>query len=189
MDEIINNFKKSGIGRNGFTMIEALIVIGIIVLFSGIILANSGGQNDSLRLRTTVQELANDLRRVQNFAVSTRVSGTEIPSGGYGIRFNKSAGNYIIFTDANNTPNRVFDAGEQIETKTLYSNIEIDSITLSSSGSADYLDVIFVPPDPVTYINESKVYDLYATVVFKIKGKNCPQSCRSITIKTSGVIE
>lgn len=181
--------KKIIFEKKGFTLMEMLIVIGIIALFSGLIMINYGGQNQKLRLRTTVQEAVNNLRQVQNFSVSTKISGTEVPGGGYGIRFDKAANSYIIFSETSDPPNRVFDSGEQIKTKLLDSDLEISDINISSTGSVDILDVVFVPPDPVTYLNASNIFNLYAIITFRAKGKTCPQSCRTITIKTSGVIE
>lgn len=184
-----STIKKIIFREKGFTFVEMLIVLGIIALFSGLIMINYGGQNQKLKLKTTVQESVNNLRQVQNFSVSTKISGAEIPSGGYGIRFEKASSSYIIFADTNDPPNRVFDAGEEIETKVLSSDLEISDIMLSSLGSVNTLDAVFVPPDPITYLNDSKAFDLYAVVTFRIKGKTCPQSCRMVTIKTSGVIE
>ncbi len=181
--------KKIIFRNKGFTFVEMLIVLGIIALFSGLAMINYSGQNQKLRLRTTVQETVNKLRQTQNFSVSTKISGAEVPGGGYGIRFDKAANSYTIFADKIDPPNRTFDAGEQIETKVLNSDLEISDITLSSSGSVNTLDAVFAPPDPITYLNASKVFDLSAVITFRIKGKTCPQSCRTITVKTSGVVE
>jgi len=162
--------KKNIFNKRGFTLMEMLIVLGIIALFSGLIMMNYGGQNQRLRLRTTAQDAVGDLRRVQNFSVSTRIEGTDVPNGGYGIRFDKAANSYIIFSDTSDPANKIFDTGEEIETKLLNSDLEISDINISSLGSVNALEVVFVPPDPVTYINASNAFDLSATITFRIKG-------------------
>ncbi len=175
------------IADRGFTLMEMLITIGIIIFLSGFVLVSSGGNNDGLRLKMAAQEIIGDLRRVQNFAISVKTTNSNIPDGGYGIRFDKPNGSYIIFSEE--IANKVFDNTEQIEAKPLYQNIEFSDITVLSSGGVNILDAVFVPPDPVTYLNGNNNFNEYALITLRLKGKACPRFCRKIIIKTSGVIE
>lgn len=179
-----------GAQAGGFTLIELIIVIGIIVALATIVMLNYGGQSDSLRLKLSMQETVNDLRRVQNFSISTKMAGSNVPRGGYGVRFDKTANSYVIFSDNDDpNPDRALSAGEQVETKALYSRLEISDINVSGSGSVNVLDIVFVPPEPETYINGTNNAGVSAVITLRIKGKVCPESCRTITVKTSGLIE
>jgi len=85
------NFFQSG---GGFTLIELTVVAAIIGLLAAVILANyRGGERQSALLRSTHQ-LAQDLRRTEETAISSQktppgwdTEGEVSPRGGYGIYF------------------------------------------------------------------------------------------------------
>src|SRR3989338_3253530 len=82
--------------QKGFTVIELLVVLGIIVLISASILANYRGQQRESALTRSAQKLALDLRRAQTLAVSSTLHHSEIPYG-YGVHFDKNVNSYFIF--------------------------------------------------------------------------------------------
>ncbi len=80
--------------QRSFTLIEITIVLGIIGLLAAIVLANyRGGERQFALLRSTHQ-LAQDLRRAEEMAISSQktplgwdTEGEVFPRGGYGIYF------------------------------------------------------------------------------------------------------
>ena len=91
---------------NGFTLVELLVIVFIIMLMSGIIFANYRQSGQRLALQRSANKLAQDIRRVQEMATSVKEFQGVIPEGGYGIRFRDEGGSppiytYIIYADCN----------------------------------------------------------------------------------------
>jgi hypothetical protein len=67
----------------------------------------------------------------------------------------------------------------------VFSNNQLEIVIPSS-------DIFFEPPDPVTYINNSKLPGASTDITIKKKGANCSQKkstdCRTIHVTTSGLI-
>lgn len=150
----------------GFTVIELLVVLGIIVLISSTILANYRGQQRESALVRSAQKLALDLRRAQTLAVSSTLHHSEIPYG-YGIHFTKNVNPYFIFAKCD-AANLYYVSGvnvcwssweEKVETFVPESGVKV--LTLKggspcSPSNADSLDVVFKPPEPTTTVFRKK---------------------------------
>lgn len=156
--------------KTGFTLVELLVSIFIIVLLAGIIFASyrTGGQQ--FALQRSANKLAQDIRRVQQMAMSAKETnlggqvpaGQEfVPKGGYGISFDTISSNssYMIFADCNE--NRQYTSGnvcvsdsypEDVETIELEKGVQIKDIQKEGGGSPDRIDITFVPPDPEIHI-------------------------------------
>ena len=136
--------------KAGFTIIELLIVIAIIGIITGIVVFNTGAERQNSALLRSAQKLSLDLRRVQSFALSSKVFKTNGVPCGWGVHFNGTdSTDYIIFADLAANVNcsdrdfiRAADGSEDFETINLESGITVSSL---SSGLSD---IIFTPPDP-----------------------------------------
>jgi prepilin-type N-terminal cleavage/methylation domain-containing protein len=156
-------------GRRGFTLVEVLVTLFIIVLISGIIFANYRQGGQQFALQRSASKLAQDIRRAQQMAMSAEKtnlggqvpSGQEfVPVGGYGIYFDEgSPGSYIIYADCNE--NHQYTTGnvcvsdsypEHVETIELEKEVKINDIQKEGGGSPDKIYITFIPPDPTTYI-------------------------------------
>src|SRR3989338_7639199 len=78
---------------NGFTLIEFMIVIGIVVVFSGIMLSKYSTLKSSTSVENLAQDMAISIRKAQLYSVGVRginapLLGGEIFPPGYGISFN-----------------------------------------------------------------------------------------------------
>jgi prepilin-type N-terminal cleavage/methylation domain-containing protein len=83
----------------GFTLVELLAVISIIVLLTSITLPNYRTGDQNMSLERSAHKLSLDLRRAQGMAVSVSSFEGEYPFG-YGIYFNlNQSDSYIIFAD------------------------------------------------------------------------------------------
>ena len=171
----------------GFTLIELIVVMFILVTLTSITLINyrSGGASHSLS--NTSQKLISDLRKVQNLAIS----GVNIKDAycGYGILVDTSSDpySYIIYADETavcSASNNKYDAGTDVvlETITLIDNIKIDS------ASPDPVDVFFKPPSPTTYINGIASLSSVATIDLIAEGFS-GISTKIITVNGSGLIQ
>jgi len=145
----------------GATFIELLVVMAIIVIFSALILANWRGGEKQYALQRVANRLAQDVRRLESFALSTKEINNQVPTGGYGLYLNSSENtSYILFADFDN--NRVYNPenGELIETVQLEKDIEIKQLSTS------LLNIIFLPPDPEVFITPDATL---AQIVFGVK--------------------
>jgi len=135
----------------GFTLIELLVSVFVIALISGIVLANlrSGGNNS--QLKTAAQKVASDIRLAQNYSLSYKDFNGADSNGGWGVYFNTGASSrYVIFADQNKNKLYNSSTSEGYATINLPDNISIDSLSLGTR-----VDIVFLPPDPITFINSS----------------------------------
>ena len=131
--------------KQGFTLIELLTVTAIVIFMTVLALPNfMAGAKDYALLRSS-HKLAQDLRRAQEMAVSSReFKGKAVP-GGYGLYFQNGSGNYVLFADINS--NKIYDgASEAVEVLQTERGVNI------GFPSAYYLTIIFTPPNPTTFI-------------------------------------
>jgi prepilin-type N-terminal cleavage/methylation domain-containing protein len=134
--------------NRGFTLLELTVVSAIMILLSGIVLSNYRVGEREYTLLRSAQKLAQDLRRAEELALSAK-SYPGAPSsfkGGFGVNFpSNSTSSYTLFADLNN--NKVFDAGEDLETLNLEKKVKITGL------SASPLNIVFLPPDPQVCIS------------------------------------
>jgi Tfp pilus assembly protein FimT len=157
----------------GFSVVETLVVIFIIVLLTTLFAVNYKSGQQRYALNSAVQRLSADLHRAQNFALSGSTQGASTPTG-YGIHVIPGAPptQYVLFY---NTAGRVYGG----------TSVSLDTITLPGGVSIDTgFDIFFEPPDPTTYINgqpsNSRTFILTSPVGALTK---------NITVYASGRIE
>ncbi len=166
----------------GFTLIELLVSIFIIAAMSGFFMVNYHNTNKRSELGIVKQKLASDIRLAQNYSLGSKVyDGTNTPAGGWGVHFSLSdPAHYIIFADKNSpNGNQTYDAGEAVETKTLPAGVTINSLS-----PANTVDIVFFPPDPVTYVNGSPTTSAQITI-----RENITNSTAVITVNSFGLVD
>lgn len=166
--------------RKGFTLIEILIVISIIIFLSAVLLIGKSSGEKRLALDRMAYQLAQDLRQTQQMAMGAEEfdCGNAVITYNFGIHFKSSWPDYyIIFADCNS--NHIRDgADEDIRTVDLEDGVEIFALFPSSSFS-----VVFEPPDPRIYIGQS-AWNREAEITFSF-GSNL----KKVKINSAGRIE
>ena len=173
-----------------FTLVESLVTIFIIALLSLIILPNYSSTSQQLALQRSAFKLAQDIRRVQEMAMSAQEFEGEIPDGGYGIYLRTvppkpPQTSYILYADK--IYNRKYDsgvgAGETIEQINFEKGIKILSI------NGNHLNVIFTPPDPIVFFTDAEGENLnldeISIVICLISDES---KTKTITINKAGLI-
>lgn len=143
---------------SSFALIEILVVVSIIIILSVIVITNYelGGYQFSVKRST--HKLSQDLRRVEEMAMSAKAFKGSVPAGGYGIHLNHHTGTYILFADKNESGFYEELEDELVETLNTEENVEIGQLCkkpdppCSCEGS---LNIIFIPPDPIIKLNNS----------------------------------
>lgn len=92
--------------HSGFTMIEMLVVMSIVVIMSVALFANYREIGDQGRVSAFAGKTREDLYTAQNFSLSGRMNKTNAPNG-WGVYFNRDLSKYDIFSDLNNS--RTYD--------------------------------------------------------------------------------
>lgn len=134
--------------NKGFTMVEMIVVIGIVAMLASISIVSfrSGGRGTDLTREA--QTLALNLRRVQNMALAGTLYQGATP-GGYGIYLNTaSPASYVLFADLDD--NKIYGIGEQVETIIFSRNVIITGL-----APAGTLNIVYSPPEPTTTIYDN----------------------------------
>lgn len=134
--------------NEGFTFIEMLIVIFIIGLIATSVVVSIRKSNKESSLRFARENLGAVLKQAQTmtFSGKTKLSGGEVPAGGYGV-YIQTTTSYILFADDDGEGD--YDSGEGIETINLPEKIEFFE---SGGGAFRRTRVIFRPPDGIMKI-------------------------------------
>ncbi len=163
----------------GFTLEELLVSMFIIATMSTLFMVNYHNTNKRSELGVTKQKLASDIRLAQNYSLGSKTyDGANTPTGGWGVHFSMADLNrYIIFADKDG--NHAYDLGEAAETKNLPVGITIDYL-----DPANMVDIIFLPPDPVTYINGAN--NINAVITLR---ENINNSTSTVSVNFFGLID
>jgi len=90
--------------RAGFTLIEMLVVLAIIVIITTIVITSQGSFNRTLILTNTTYDVALTLRSAESYGVGSRAAGGMV-NAGYGLDFNRGTPTvFTLFADAYPTP-------------------------------------------------------------------------------------
>lgn len=137
--------------RRGFSVVENLVVITIIVILSLAVFPSYFSAKQSLALQRSASKLAQDIRDIQEMTMSSQVYsdciGTTGYKYGYGISLRQGeAFKYKLFADCNG--NEAYDLGTDKIVREIDFEKEVEIQSLSSSN----LDIIFTPAEPTVTI-------------------------------------
>ena len=164
-----------------FTLVELLVVTGIIVFLTALTLPNYRFGDRHLALQRSAHKMAQSLRMAQEYAISAKASDGVVPAG-YGMYFDLDVPTlYILFADLNGDQ-RYSSVNEKVEEINLETDISL--VTLNPIAPGSSLTIVFIPPDPtiVFYPDASSV-----TVTLKTNGAEAPVS-KNIRINKAGLI-
>lgn len=138
--------------QKGFTLIEALVVSGIIIMMLGLILPNFKLGQKQFSLRSEAEKLAQALRRAQNMSMSAAPFNcqTGYVLMGYGIFFNiDNPDTYKLMARCSNGQTQDLEKESiSLENKIKIKYLKKDNILATS------LDVFFYPPQPIVDFGE-----------------------------------
>lgn len=87
--------------RRGFTLVELMVVLAIIVTITSIALTSQSSFNKTLILANTAYDIALTLRSAETYGISSRASGAAV-NVGYGVHLASgdiNANSFILFAD------------------------------------------------------------------------------------------
>jgi prepilin-type N-terminal cleavage/methylation domain-containing protein len=148
--------------RKGFTLIEVIIVVGITAVLAGMILTYTSASRDQVALYVEQAKLAQSISRTKSLAITTfnRPPGDGPVPCAYGIHMDYDAQTYTIFSYA--APRCAITAadlaqiGEEDCSQTSACVVSTEHLPLNvrlvADDAAAVSDILFVPPDPKTWI-------------------------------------
>jgi prepilin-type N-terminal cleavage/methylation domain-containing protein len=205
--------QKKLLNQAGVTLIEVVISIVVVSAFSMVLVANFPRMKNSLSLSRSIHKLSQDIRRVQDLALSGHElvgeNGQKISISGYGLYFDYSNDankkKYIIYAD--NCPQAPYDkkyttdvsqcpAGPDKIIETIEFEPGIVIYGIAGIGAGANTSVNFSPPNPTTTFSNllpdnHSLNNLYPTGGIRIYlavASNTSQQA-SISIYPSGLVE
>ncbi|MEA3398274.1 MAG: type II secretion system protein, partial [Patescibacteria group bacterium] len=157
--------KKNISNQSGFTLIEMLTSMSILLILTFMVVANYNTAGKKGELNIAAQQLASDIRRVQAHALGLKEfdfgSGLENPPGGWGIYFRDQGPNrygYYFFAD-DGDHRRHNNGSEDFGGEILFPG-EIAIVAhhgLFIDGSEENpIFISFQPPDPIVWICDNQ---------------------------------
>jgi len=202
----------------GFTLIELMVVVSIMVLVTALILIRQSRFDSSTLLRSLAYSVALSVRQAQIYGSSVLGTSTlqancvgnfnlslgACYANAYGIDINLSTpGNYVLFADLNNDGK--YEAGESIKTFTLNNGYSILDICATAGGGTVYckadgltqLDIVFRRPNPeacFSSVLQSGVCapgatQYYSQAVLKLVNSADTTNTRSVTVTQTGEVQ
>ena len=177
--------KKS---ESGFTLVDILVAAMIMMLMTGILLANFSKARINLLESSAI--IIGAIRKAEAKAISSALingaSGPYHPCG-YGVMYN-NASSISIFsgpTEENCTDNKYGPGYSIFETiKLVDPRVEIRNI------SRTFYDIFFRPPDPKMYIDGTANFGSSERILVSRIGATCDdQNCQTICIYGTGRVE
>ncbi|MDP3764283.1 MAG: prepilin-type N-terminal cleavage/methylation domain-containing protein [bacterium] len=173
------NFKTSG-----FTLIELIIIIGIVGFLSAMVITGGNKGADQRKIILETRRLAEEIRKVQNMALSSiaqdcGVLGNKVVPSGI-ILSTALPDRYRLVADCDE--NKAYNAGSDI----LLSTVILSASQISLVSPASPLEIFFIPPLPVTAINTSEL-DL-ASATITLCGIKDITLCKYIYINSKGSV-
>lgn len=168
--------------NKGFTLVELLVVIFMITILSTLVFFDYGSSSKVFELDRTSQKMAQDMRMMQQKALSGIGGGVD--TNGYGLYFSVSDNNYLIYENNNDDPR--YDTGDSIiETINLSPDVGIENLKRDNISLSN-LSISFFPPGPITYIENYFTNTEGSIILYLVDNAS---EKRVVKINNSGRIE
>lgn len=157
--------RKKLLHSAGFTLVELLVSIGIIVMVTGIVLVKYSSFDSTVLLKSAAYEVALSLRDAQVKSVSALRGANDSFDYPYGMTFTKGSNNYVMFKYSSSTdPDPYYDIlatdplpvyASGVSTTTLGHSLQIVGLCIIKNGNPhanphcdiDRLDISFKRPE------------------------------------------
>jgi prepilin-type N-terminal cleavage/methylation domain-containing protein len=170
--------------KNGFSLIELVVAMGIIAILSGIIFARfrAGGENKQAQLRAAAVFEA-DIRRMQSMALAGANHET-FRACGFGLQY-EDGNHYRLYAGSPNFGN--CDSANPAYEPGIDSTIALASLRDGMFFLQTFPYIFFEAPDPTTYIGGDPNGQAIVHLTQDLEG-GCSGICTYIVVDGSGKI-
>lgn len=160
--------------QKGFTLIEMLVILAIIIILLIIALPGYESSRQVLALERSAVQFAQDLRWAEEMAMSARESSKCPGEYVYGVSLDQNdPERYFVFGDCNG--NGTYQpADELIKEESLERSISFDI--------PENIDIVFIPPEPTVEITPD-------SETISINLKNEKDGSKTVKVNKIGLIE
>lgn len=168
--------------KKGYTLIELLVAVTVIIVVTAFVLISYPGLNRVFSLQRSASKLSQDIRKVQERAVSMAELNGSLPAG-YGINLS-DASPYSYKLSAYEESGGSWSATDTWEeTVNLEDGIKLGDL-YEGGTSTSSLDIVFEPPDPTVWVNNSSSSSSTITVLIESE----VSKTESVFINSAGLI-
>ncbi|MFY9463084.1 MAG: hypothetical protein WAP52_02780 [Candidatus Sungiibacteriota bacterium] len=184
----------------GFTMVEVVVMMTIMVTISGMVLVSFTGLHEGSALSRAVRELALAIRKVQNTSLAvTQVNtnaGPKIPSA-VGLRLTQGASVYVLFADLTrdnkyDTSVILDDPDARIGDDQIFERgVKVKSLTytdaLNNPATVAVAHIIFAAPEAAVFIGDQDGNTLGDILKIELTAAS-GNVTKTVTVRTSGQV-
>ena len=186
--------------QKGLMLAEVLIVIAISLLLTLVVVANNKEGQKKVILQRAAHKLAQDIRAVQEMAVSGRECpecGGKRPTG-YGIELRTAPGNNTIYKLYADTaePYEFYSEEDDITIEVIHiekdvviKDMIISFVGIPSATNPNRVCLNFKPPDPLIAIKSTSSQTSRDIAQITLGFNSGYSGTKRITINTAGLIE
>ncbi len=192
---LISSHRSHSFGNKGFTLIELIVVISIMLVITSVFLFRQQQFNSSTLLRSLGYSVALSIRQAQVYGTSLLEFGGTFDAKSYGVNFNRNTPTtYVLFADTGSIPNGTYDgAAELVDTFNLGQGFTISKFCgiLAVGGevcspSIDYLNIYFIRPDLDANFRSSNLAHTYTSAYIQVTAPG--GATRNVTVSNTGRI-
>ncbi len=183
----------------GFTVIELLVVTGIMIVVTGLVFANNSAFGGKVLLQNLAYDAALTVRQAQVYGISVQRYGEDTFAQGYGVHFfrNENPGvqdEFLLFADVIDL-NGLYDCPEALTCELVAENViragyRISDICVPASQAQPCghtaLDITFRRPDPDAFIRadgQATLYESARVILTSPRGET-----QSVIVEQNGQI-
>ena len=181
-EKLIKNYKK------GFTLIELMVSIAVMLIISSAVMVGKSTEEEKMILNMSAFAFTQNLREYQEKALASETAVCPNVSDqvcGFGVHLGQGDDFFTPFVDcANNcgsSNHKITGTDLVLSSVSLGKKIKICSV----SGSS--FDIVFAPPDPIVYFNDTEWAIGEESIVFCLK--NDISKTKTIKLNHAGKIE
>ncbi|OGF61323.1 hypothetical protein A2662_00515 [Candidatus Giovannonibacteria bacterium RIFCSPHIGHO2_01_FULL_45_33] len=202
--------------KKGFALVELIVVMGIMLMVSGLTIANFPAFRSQIAVSIALHELQLSLRQAQAYAIAVREFSPAFTAPicqplvspparfpPYGVSITKNTSTYVLFADiacaVKTIPpynKQIYNTGsvygsEMVATKVMQGGakvLSIDGCNGMSCIALDIVEVVYQRPSPsIIILGHSSVWASYTWVDITISSQNGAFT-KVMRVRTSGQV-